>query len=217
MDKERDPVDLAALRSDYAAGGLDEADLASDPMEMFQRWLAEAVAARLHEPNAMVLSTANEQGRPSSRMVLLKGLDDGFTFFTNRSSRKGGELAVNSHCALLFPWHPLERQVRVEGAAHPLERADAEAYHRTRPRGAQLGAAASLQSRPVASRAELDSAYAAVSQEYVDRDVPLPDHWGGYRVIPESIEFWQGRPSRMHDRLVYQRVDEVWRIQRLAP
>lgn len=215
---EEEPVDLAALRREYADDGLDVGDLAADPQLMFQRWLGEALDAGLHEPNAMVLSTADADGRPSSRMVLLKGLDEGgFVLFTNHTSRKADELAANPRCALLFPWHPLERQVRVEGTARVLEREAVEAYHRTRPREAQLGAWASQQSRPVASRVELTAAYDEMTARFEGRDVPSPDHWGGYRVEPETVEFWQGRPGRMHDRLVYLRAGEHWRIQRLAP
>jgi pyridoxamine 5'-phosphate oxidase len=151
-------------------------------------------------------------------MVLLKGMDERrFVLFTNQDSRKGQDLAVDPRCTLLFPWHPLERQVRIDGEARVLERETVEAYHRTRPRGAQLGAWASPQSRPVASREELTAAYDEVAARFEGRDVPLPDHWGGYRVEPESVEFWQGRPGRMHDRLVYLRDGEDWAIQRLAP
>jgi pyridoxamine 5'-phosphate oxidase len=215
---EHRPVDIAALRKEYADVGLDVGDLTADPFSMFQRWLGEALAAGVHEPNAMVLSTADVDSRPSSRMVLLKGLDErGFVLFTNRTSRKADDLAANPHCALLFPWHPLERQVRIEGTASVLEREVVEAYHRTRPRPAQLGAWASLQSRPVASREELNATYDEMVALFEGQDVPLPDHWGGYRVEPETVEFWQGRPGRMHDRLVYVRDGEGWRIQRLAP
>ncbi len=215
---EHRPVDITALRKEYADGGLDVGDLAADPISMFQRWLGEALAAGLHEPNAMVLSTASAEEGPSSRMVLLKGLDErGFVLFTNQDSRKGRELAADPRCALLFPWHPLERQVRIEGTARVLEREAVEAYFRTRPRGAQLGAWASPQSRPVASREELTAAYDEMTSRFEGQDVPLPDHWGGYRVEPETVEFWQGRPGRMHDRLVYVRDGEGWRIERLAP
>jgi pyridoxamine 5'-phosphate oxidase len=215
---EHEPVDLAALRREYADGGLDVTDLAADPYAMFQRWLGEALDAGVHEPNAMVLSTVGADGAPSSRMVLLKGLDErGFVLFTNQDSRKGQDLAVEPRCALLFPWHPLERQVRIEGTARVLEREAVEAYHRNRPRGAQLGAWASPQSRPVASREELAAAYDEAAARFEGRDVPLPDHWGGYRIRPETVEFWQGRPGRMHDRLVYERDAEGWRVQRLAP
>ena len=211
-------MDLAALRREYADVGLDVADLDPDPVVMFRRWLGDAVAAGVHEPNAMVLGTAGVDGRPSSRIVLLKGLDErGFVLFTNQASRKARELHANPLCSLLFPWHALERQVRIEGTAHLLEREVVEDYHRSRPRGAQLGAWASTQSEPVASRADLAEAYAAVEARFAGQEVPVPDHWGGYRIAPESVELWQGRPSRMHDRLVYVRRDHGWEIGRLAP
>jgi pyridoxamine 5'-phosphate oxidase len=210
-------LDLASLREEYARGGLDVPDLAGDPVTMFRRWLDDAAAAGLHEPNAMVLATVSGDGQPAARMVLLKGLDDaGFVFFTNQASRKGVELAANPRCSLLFPWHPLERQVRVDGTATPLPAPEVAAYFASRPRGAQLGAWASRQSRPVASRAELAASYAAVQERFGD-DVPVPEEWGGYVVAPEAVEFWQGRPGRMHDRLVYRRTGPAWWIERLAP
>ncbi len=210
--------DLAALRREYSDRGLSEADLPPDPIAMFDRWFADAHAAGLYEPNAMVASTVSEDGHPSSRMVLLKGVSDaGFVFFTNLGSRKGRDLASDPRCALLFPWHPLERQVRVDGRASLLSREDVAAYFATRPRGAQLGAHASHQSRPVADRAELEAAYDAAAARFADREVPVPEEWGGYRVRPEAVEFWQGRPGRMHDRLVYRRVGGAWSIERLAP
>ncbi len=217
MSPERG-ADVAALRREYADAGLTEADLAPDPFAMFDRWFEEAHAAGLHEPNAMVVSTVSADGRPSSRLVLLKGVSQaGFVFFTNLGSRKGSELAANPRCALLFPWHPLERQVRVEGVATPLPGEDVAAYFARRPRGSQLGAHASHQSRPVADRAELQAAYDEQSARYADRDVPVPDEWGGFRVAAESVEFWQGRPGRMHDRLVYARAAAGWSVSRLAP
>jgi pyridoxamine 5'-phosphate oxidase len=211
-------VDIAALRREYADAGLAESGLAADPFAMFERWFDEARAAGLHEPNAMVVSTVSAAGRPSSRLVLLKGVSPaGFDFFTNLGSRKGVELAANAHCALLFPWHPLERQVRVDGTATPLPREDVDAYFASRPRGSQLGAHASHQSRPVADRAELQAAYDEQQARFADRQVPAPDEWGGFRVAAETVEFWQGRPGRMHDRLVYARVDGGWSVGRLAP
>jgi len=212
-------LDLASLRAEYARAGLVEADLEADPVAMFRRWLDDAMAAGLHEPNAMVVATASPDGRPSSRLVLLKGLSDaGFVFFTNIRSRKGEELAVNPRCALLFPWHPLERQVRIDGLASPLGPADVAAYFAIRPRGSQLGAWASHQSRPVAGREELQAAYDEVAARYPEPDpVPVPEEWGGYVVRPELVEFWQGRPGRMHDRLVYTRSADGWTTQRLAP
>jgi pyridoxamine 5'-phosphate oxidase len=210
-------MDLAALRAEYALGGLHESDLAPDPTSMFRAWIAEAAASGMHEPNAMVLATASAVGVPSCRMVLLKGVDEGgFRFFTNLGSRKGSELSANPHCSLLFPWHPLERQVRIDGVVEELAREDVAAYFATRPRGAQLGAWASRQSRVVRSREELDEEFAAMEERFPD-EVPLPDWWGGYVVVPEAVEFWQGRPGRMHDRLVYRREGDRWRTERLAP
>lgn len=215
--RDSTPVDLASLRKDYARAGLEESDLDPDPVAMFDRWLRDAVEADLYDANAMVVSTVSSEGQPSSRMVLLKGLDEqGFVFFTNTGSRKGEELAVNDRCALLFPWHPLERQVRVEGRAVPLDRASVEAYFSSRPRTSRLGAWASHQSREVAGRAELLTAYAAAEGRFPD-DVPVPEEWGGYVVLPEVVEFWQGRPGRMHDRLVYRRTPSGWTTHRLAP
>ena len=215
-------MDLSGLREEYGRGGLDLPDLTADPIEMFERWLQQSVDAGVHEPNAMVLATATPDGRPSSRMVLLKGVGpDGFVFFTNQASRKGAELAANPRCALLFPWHPLERQVRVEGTASVLTDVEVAAYFHSRPRGAQLGAWASAQSRPVASRAELAADYARAQERFgsddADGEVPVPPEWGGYRVAPEVVEFWQGRRSRMHDRLVYRRDGDGWVTTRLAP
>ena len=215
-------MDLSGLREEYGRGGLDLPDLADDPIEMFERWLQQAVDAGVHEPNAMVLATATPDGRPSSRMVLLKGVGpDGFVFFTNQASRKGDELGANPHCALLFPWHPLERQVRVEGVASVLGDDEVATYFHSRPRGAQLGAWASAQSRPVASRDELAQAFAAAGERFGEDEsageVPVPPEWGGYRVRPDAVEFWQGRRSRMHDRLVYRRDGDRWDVHRLSP
>jgi pyridoxamine 5'-phosphate oxidase len=214
-----DDADLAAMRKEYADAGLREADLAADPIAMFERWFADARAVNLHEPNAMVLATASAEGRPSSRMVLLKGFGaDGFRFFTNTRSRKGDDLAANPACALLFPWHLLERQVRIEGVAERLSEAEVAAYFEVRPRGSQLGAWASHQSRPVADRDELEAAYTEVAERYPEpTPVPVPEEWGGYVVRPDLVEFWQGRPGRMHDRLVYTRSGTSWTTQRLAP
>ena len=213
-------LDLRSLRQEYAAAGLDEADLEPDPVTMFQRWFAE-VRDVVHEPNAMVVSTVSPEGQPSSRMVLLKGVsDDGFVFFTNTASRKGRELAANPRCALLFPWHPLERQVRVDGVASALPPEAVAEYFAVRPRGSQLGAWASHQSRPVAGREELAAAYAEVQARFADvpdGELPVPEEWGGYVVLPSVVEFWQGRPGRMHDRLVYTRAGDGWTTQRLAP
>jgi pyridoxamine 5'-phosphate oxidase len=215
MDGVTDPY--ADLRREYALGGLVEGDLADEPFAMFQRWYHDAVAASVYEPNAMVVSSVSVDGRPSSRLVLLKGFTpEGWVFFTNLGSRKGQELVANPHVSLLFPWHPLERQVRVDGRAAPLGRDEVAAYFETRPRGSQLGAHASRQSREVGSREELDAAWEAADAAYPE-EVPVPDEWGGFRVEPDVVEFWQGRPGRMHDRLVYRREGDGWSVHRLAP
>lgn len=217
-DNTHDDTAIADLRQEYAAGGLAEGDLAADPITMFRSWFEDVRAANLHEPNAMVLATASSEGSPSSRMVLLKGVDEhGFRFFTNTRSRKGSELAANPACSLLFPWHLLERQVRVDGVAEPLPDADVAVYFASRPRGSRIGAWASHQSHPVADRAALDAAYAAADAAHPGEDVPVPEEWGGYLVRPEAVEFWQGRTSRLHDRFVFRRTASGWVTQRLAP
>ncbi|WP_127479115.1 pyridoxamine 5'-phosphate oxidase [Nocardioides pantholopis] len=218
-DPDHDPgLDLAELREEYARAGLVEADLDPDPVAMFRRWLGEALTSGMHEPNAMVVATADPDGVPSSRMVLLKGLSAaGFVFYTNQGSRKGRELAANPRCALLFPWHPLERQVRVDGVATPLGPDAVATYFAGRPRGSQLGAWASRQSRVVGGREELLAAHDRAAERFVGGEVPVPDEWGGYVVRPDAVEFWQGRPGRMHDRLVYRRAADGWRTERLAP
>jgi pyridoxamine 5'-phosphate oxidase len=212
---------LAAWRRDYTAAGLDEADLADDPHVQLALWIAQARTAGLTEPNAMVLSTVSEQGAPSSRMVLLKGLDaGGLVFYTNYDSRKARELTANSRCALLFPWQPLQRQVRVEGTARRLSGEVSDRYFATRPRGAQLGAWASPQSMVVPGRAALEEAYEQTRARWPEpQPVPRPEHWGGFVVDPDVVELWQGRPDRMHDRLCYRRTvgDETWVVERLAP
>jgi pyridoxamine 5'-phosphate oxidase len=224
MTLEPDALDaVAAARAEYTRGGLVEADLLPDPIEMFRRWYDDADAAGLYEPNAMVVATVSAappdgQSAPSARLVLLKGVSEaGFVFYTNTGSRKGAELAGNPRCALLFPWHPLERQVRVDGTAAPLPREAVDAYFAVRPRGSQLGAWASHQSHVVSGRDELQAAYDEAERRFADGAVPTPEEWGGYLVHPESVEFWQGRPGRMHDRLVYRRTPDGWRTERLAP
>lgn len=193
--------------------------LAADPHEMFDRWMADIVAAGLPEPTAMVLATVSAAGQPRARMVLLKGHDEtGFTFFTNRTSRKGSDLDEVPRASLLFPWHAIHRQVIVEGPVTKLGRAASEAYFKTRPRGSQLAAWASRQSTVIGSRQELEQRYADVEGRWPDgTDVPLPDFWGGYLVSPQVIEFWHGRVNRMHDRLRYRRSAESWVIERLSP
>ena len=210
---------LARMRREYA-GELTEDDLASDWVTQFGRWLDDAVAAGLSEPNAMVLATADGQGRPSTRNVLLKGLDQrGLVFYTNHDSRKGRELAVNPHASAVFSWLPLSRQVRVDGVAAPVGREETAAYFALRPRGAQVGAWASPQSSVIGSRAVLDEAVAAAQARFADAStVEPPPNWGGYRLVPEVVEFWQGRESRLHDRLRFRRTDTgPWAVERLAP
>lgn len=213
--------DLGRLRREYGDHGLDTPDLSDDPVVMFRRWFDDAVRAGLHEPNAMVVATVSAEGRPSARLVLLKGLDErGFVFFTNYASRKGRDLDANPAVSLLFPWHDLQRQVRVEGVASRTSAEESQAYFATRPRASQLGAWASPQSQVVDARAALDERYAGVLACFADvDDVPLPPFWGGVRVTPEAIEFWQGRQGRMHDRLRYRReaTEPAWTVERLAP
>ncbi|MFC8615513.1 pyridoxamine 5'-phosphate oxidase [Micromonospora purpureochromogenes] len=209
------------MRNEYAADlGLSEADLAADWYTQFDRWFADAVAAGLPEPNAMIVGTADVAGRPSGRTVLLKGYDpEGFVFYTNYTSRKGGEATANPHASLVFPWFPMQRQVVVAGPVERVDRAETEAYFASRPRGSQLGAWASAQSRVIPDRAALDEAYEAVVARFADvAQIPAPPHWGGFRVRPESVEFWQGRVSRLHDRLRFRRADGGdWIVERLAP
>ena len=210
---------LADLRHEYSAGGLSEADAGDDPFALFRRWFDEALAAGLHEPNAFTLATCTPDGVPSARLVLLKALDArGFTFFTNYDSRKGRELAANPRVALVFPWHPLERQARVEGTVEIVTPAESDAYFVTRPLGSRLGAWASAQSDVIPGREFLEKQHAALMAKYPDGNVPRPPNWGGYRVLPMLFEFWQGRPSRLHDRIVFtRRADGSWARSRLSP
>lgn len=210
---------LTDLRREYATNGLTEADAGDDPFALFRRWFGQAVAAELTDPNAMILATATPEGVPSARAVLLKNLDArGFTFFTNYESRKGRELADNPHVALVFLWHQLERQVRVEGRVEVVTAAESDDYYVTRPLGSRLGAWASRQSEVIPDRAFLEAQQAELAAKYPDGNVPRPPNWGGYRVLPSAIEFWQGRPSRLHDRLLFTRqADGTWKRERLSP
>jgi pyridoxamine 5'-phosphate oxidase len=199
-------------------GVLLETSVSADPLEQFRRWYAEAEAAEIRAPHAMALATATQSGAPSVRMVLLKGADeDGFVFFSGYGSRKGGELNANPHAALLFYWDPLGRQVRIEGTVERVASAESDAYFATRPRAAQLAAAASRQGRALASREELDARVEELEREHAGVDVPRPEHWGGYRLRPEAYEFWQHREDRLHDRLRYRRDGGRWLLERLSP
>lgn len=212
-------VDIAALRKEYIRGGLDESAVNADPITQFSLWLNEAITAAVHEPTAMVLSTVSAAGAPSSRVVLLKGIDDGsMLFYTNYESRKGQELTQNPHAALLFFWPELERQVRIEGAVERLSEETSTAYFHSRPFESQLGAASSPQSQVVASREELDHRFAELAAANAGRTIiERPVHWGGFALKPHTIEFWQGRASRMHDRIRFRKTDGAWVIERLAP
>jgi pyridoxamine 5'-phosphate oxidase len=210
---------VTRLRKEYTRSGLKESDAASDPIEQFRSWFDEALAADLHEPNAMTLATATPEGRPSARVVLLKGFDErGFVFYTSYVGRKSEELETNPNCALVFYWGELERQVRVEGRASRVSEEESDEYFGSRPRGSRLGAWASEQSRPVEGRGALEERLRGLEAEYEGREVPRPPFWGGYQVEPEVIEFWQGRENRLHDRLVYRRSDNgEWGRERLQP
>jgi pyridoxamine 5'-phosphate oxidase len=212
-------ADLDGMRKEYAAAGLAEADVAADPFDQFGRWFEEAKRAELIEPNAMTLATVGRDGMPSARTVLLKGVDPrGLTFFTNYESQKAQELEACGKAALLFWWPPLERQVRFAGEVTRVAAAESDAYFASRPRGSQIGAWCSPQSRVVASRAALEEAERACEARFVGQDVSRPPHWGGYRLSPTRIEFWQGRQNRLHDRLCYTRSPSgSWLIERLAP
>lgn len=210
--------DWAASRADYGRGRLTDEALPESPVELFATWFSQAQAAETAEPNAMVLATAASDGRPSARVVLAKQIDEaGVVFFTNSESRKGGELAQNPRAALVFVWPVLQRQVRVEGGVSPLTDDENDAYFGSRPRGAQLGAAASAQSEPIADRAALEARFTAVEQAAGDGPVARPRAWGGYRVAWDLTEFWQGRENRMHDRIRYTRAGDGWTRERLQP
>ena len=210
---------LAELRKIYSLGSMDVADVDRNPFRQFDAWFAQAVDAKLPEPNTMTLATVDSRGRPSARIVLIKGVDErGFMFFTNYESRKGRELADNPHASLLFYWIELERQVRIEGTVVKASPAESDQYYESRPLGSRIGAWASEQSQAIESRTVLEAREKEISAKYGEHP-PRPPHWGGYRLIPDAIEFWQGRPSRLHDRLLYTRAVEGgdWQIARLSP
>jgi pyridoxamine 5'-phosphate oxidase len=216
-------AELGAMRRNYARSGLAEKDLAPGWLGQFGAWLADATAAGLPEPNAMILATADGTGRPSARTVLLKGVDEhGFVCYTNYESRKARDVAANPYASLVFPWFAMGRQVIVCGTVERVDRAQTDAYFATRPRAAQLGAWASPQSRVIGARSDIDATLAEVERRFGDGPVPTPAHWGGLRIVPESVEFWQGREGRLHDRLRYRRASgvpsgAVWVVERLAP
>ena len=217
MDKRR--IDVAALRNEYAAHGLRRADLDPDPIRQFAIWFDAALAAKIRDPNAMSLATAGSDAHPSVRIVLLKGLDErGFVFFSNYASEKGRQMEENPHVALAFFWIELERQIRVNGTVEKTSREESAKYFHSRPVGSQLGAWVSRQSEVIDARQILDSRLAEMTERFEGGEIPLPPHWGGYRVKPTHLEFWQGRPNRLHDRFRYSRQpDGAWLIDRLAP
>ena len=210
---------IADLRQNYTLTGLSEAEVDSNPIEQFQLWFQQALDADILEPNAMTLATATPDGKPTARIVLLKGVDErGFVFYTNYESKKGQQLIANPFAAVVFLWDKLERQVRIEGKVVMLEREESLEYFHSRPKASQLGAWASNQSQVIPNRQVLEQRLSDLKTEYKDETVPIPEHWGGFRVVPKRIEFWQGRPSRLHDRLVYDlQEDSSWQIQRLSP
>ena len=211
-------MNVADMRKDYTQHGLLEAEASQNPFEQFARWFDQAVAAKIHEPNAMTVATVDPDGRPSARIVLLKGFDErGFAFYTNYESRKGQALAVHPYAALIFYWPEFERQIRIEGRIEKVGAAEADTYYRSRPVGSRLGAWASPQSRVIADRVALEGALEHVKSEYGEHEPSRPPFWGGYRVVPDAVEFWQGRPSRLHDRLRYRLQDGLWLRERLAP
>ncbi|MBV9790549.1 MAG: pyridoxamine 5'-phosphate oxidase [Chloroflexi bacterium] len=212
-------MSIADLRREYTQHGLSETEVAADPFAQFRVWFDHALAAQLPEPNAMTLATATPDGKPSARVVLLKGFDQrGFVFYTNYHSRKGGEIEASGWAALVFFWPDLERQVRVEGRVERVSPQESDDYFASRPAGSRLGAWASPQSQVISGRDVIEQRLSALTTQYADQDVPRPPHWGGYRVVPGTIEFWQGRPNRLHDRLRYRLSDDQrWTVERLAP
>lgn len=212
-------INISSIRREYTRGGLKERDVPDNPLVLFEKWLEEAVSAEVNEPTAMLVATVSPEGKPAARTVLLKELHEGqFVFYTNYESRKGSHLAANPSVALSFVWHELERQVHIEGTALRLSAEQSDAYFRTRPYKSRIGARVSPQSRSIASRAEIVKRFVRESALFVAREVERPAHWGGYAVSPVRMEFWQGRESRLHDRILYTLQDDgIWKRERLAP
>ncbi len=212
-------MDLGALRRNYTQQGLDLQDLDADPFQQFSLWFEQACQADILEPNALVLATVSPSGQPFQRTVLLKYVDqDGFVFFTNYGSRKAQHIETNARVSLLFPWYALERQLAIEGTAQRISSAESLKYFLSRPRGSQLGAWVSQQSTIISSRQLLEMQFEKIKEKFLNQEIPLPDFWGGYRVQPTSFEFWQGRPNRLHDRLLYSRgAGATWTVARLSP
>ncbi|GAB3758688.1 pyridoxamine 5'-phosphate oxidase [Spirosoma pomorum] len=209
---------ISDLRKEYTLRGLDAVDVAENPIVQFRRWFDAALAAGIPEPNAMHVSTVTSEGRPDGRIVLLKGVTDaGFVFYTNYESRKGQELAAHPFAALTFFYQPLEQQIRIEGRVEKVSPDESTTYFHSRPRGSQIGAWVSNQSQPISSREVLETRQQDLETQFADQEIPRPAHWGGYRVVPDTIEFWQGRPSRLHDRIRYRKANDSWTIERLAP
>lgn len=209
---------IADIRKDYTLNGLAEQDVLEHPIKQFKKWFDEAIISEVHEPNGMIVSTINSNSRPSSRVVLLKGIDDlGLVFFTNYNSQKGQDMLFNPFVALNFWWIELERQVRIEGKIEKTSEIESEEYFKSRPRGSQIGAWVSEQSHIIESREVLEARQAQLEEKYKDQEIPRPPHWGGYRVVPDLFEFWQGRASRLHDRLQYKLENGIWTLERLSP
>lgn len=211
-------IDVSGLRRSYTMSGLSRSDLTSEPIPLFEKWLQEAIDAGLYDPNGVVVSTVNAVGQPHSRMVLLKGYDEkSLIFYTNYGSRKAHDIAENNKVCLLFPWYFLERQVIFTGTAVKMSPAESIRYFHSRPRDSQIGAWASHQSSRISARSVLEKAFSEIKEKFKDGEIPLPSFWGGFRVIFDSVEFWQGRANRLHDRFIYQKTESGWDIERLAP